>query len=165
MSPVANQLLRRFSFLLLVSIVLVFGLSELVYRLQREETARGPRNIELVIPDGTGDRIARGEVVQTLPDEMVFVAGDTLVITNDDTVDHSLGPLWVPAKSVASLKLEDSDEYAYTCSFESSKYLDFTVREAVTWSSRLRALWYGVPPTLMFLLVYSFAVRPLNMRD
>lgn len=165
MNSVANQLLRRFLFLLLVSILLVFSLSELVYRLQRDSTSREPRRIELVIPEGTGAKIALGQEVQTFPDEMVFVVGDTLVIVNEDVIDHSLGSLWVPAKATASLRLEDSDEYAYTCSFKSSRNMGLTVREPVTWSSRLEALWYGTPPTLMFLLVYSFAVRPLHIRD
>ncbi|OGO61266.1 MAG: hypothetical protein A2029_09405 [Chloroflexi bacterium RBG_19FT_COMBO_47_9] len=165
MKPVVKQLLRRVALLLLVSIVFVLGLSELVYRLQKEDTSRGPKRIELVIPEGTGIQIANGEDVQTLPDEMVFVIGDTLVIENQDTVDHQLGPLWIPAKSTASLQLDESNEYAYACSFKSSKYIGLTVRQPVTWKSRLDALWYGVPPTLMFLLVYSFAVRPLNVRS
>ena len=165
MKPVVRQLIRRVFLLLLVSVVFVLALSEAVYRLQREDTSRGPKRVELVIPAGTGKKIANGEDVQALPDEMVFVIGDTLVIDNQDTVDHQLGPLWIPAKSTASLQLDESDEYAYSCSFKSSKYIGLTVRKPVNLESRLDALWYGVPPTLMFLLVYSFAVRPLNIRS
>src|SRR4030065_2819308 len=118
MSLVVRQLLRRIILLLLVSVVFVFGLSELVYRLQREETSRGPRRVELLIPDGTGERIANGEDMQTVPDEMVFMVGDTLVVDNQDAIDHRLGPIWIPAKSIASLQLIESDEYTYSCSFK-----------------------------------------------
>lgn len=165
MSLVVRQLLHRIILLLLVSVVFVFGLSEVVYRVQREETSRGPRRVELLIPAGTGERIANDEDIQTIPDEMVFMVGDTLVVDNQDTIDHRLGPIWIPAKSIAILHLDESDEYTYSCSFKSSKYIGLTVRQPVTWKSRLDALWYGVPPTLMFLLVYSFAVRPLNVRS
>src|SRR4030067_3714689 len=132
MKPVVKQLLRRVALLLLVSIVFVLGLSELVYRLQKEDTSRGPKRIELVIPEGTGIQIANGEDVQTLPDEMVFVIGDTLVIENQDTVDHQLGPLWIPANSTASLQLDESNEYAYACYFKSSNYIGWTVGQPVT---------------------------------
>lgn len=165
MSFFFRQLLRRFFFFLAVSTLLVFSMSELVYRLQRENISREPRRVELLIPEGTSESIAQGEDLLALSEEMVFLIGDTLVVDNQDITDHNLGPLWVPAKSIATLKLDKSDEYTYSCSFSSSKYLGLTVRKPVTWKSRLDALWYGVPPTLMFLLVYSFAVRPINGRE
>jgi hypothetical protein len=165
MNQVKKQLIRRFIVLLLVSIAFVLGLSEIAYRLQREDTSRGPERIELVIPEGTGAKIADGEDVQTLPEEMVFVVGDTLVVDNQDTVDHQLGALWIPAKSTASLQLNEPSEYSYSCSFNTSKYMGLIIRKPVNFESRLSALWYGVPSTLMFLLVYSFAVRPIKSKS
>lgn len=162
MSLIVKQLLRRFLLLLFVSVIFVLALSEIAYRLQREDTSRGPKIIELTIPVGTSNKITSGEDVQTLPDEMVFVEGDTLVIDNQDTEDHQLGPLWIPAKSTASLQLSESNEYSYSCSFNSSNYLGLIIRKPVNLASRLSALWYGVPSTLMLLLVYSFAVRPIK---
>lgn len=165
MKPVVKHLVRRSLLLLLVSIVFVLGLSEVVYRLQRDENSRGPKKIEIMIPDGTGNKIANGEDVQTIPDEMIFVIGDTLVIDNQDSIDHRLGALWIPAKSTASLVLNDSNDYTFNCSFKSSKFVGLTVRQPVNLVSRLNALWYGVPSTWMFLLVYSFALRPLNQKS
>jgi hypothetical protein len=136
-----------------------------VYRFQREDTSRDPKTITLLIPVGTNDKINAGKDADIFPDEMVFVIGDTLIINNQDFVDHRLGPLWIPAKSTASLQLNDPEEYSYTCSFKSSKYMGFTVRQPVTIESRIMALGYGVPPTLMFLLVYSFAVSPLKTQE
>lgn len=146
----------------MISIIFVLGMSELVFRLQRDPTSRKPGIIELVIPEGTGDSIANGDEIDAFSDELVFIVGDTLLVVNQDIIAHSLGPVWVPAKSQASVKLDTSEEYSYSCSFTPSQYLGLTVREPVTWQSRLKVLWYGVPSTLMFLLVYSFAVRPIN---
>ena len=36
---------------------------------------------------------------------MSFVVGDTLVVKNEDSVEHQLGPLWIPAGSSASMPL------------------------------------------------------------
>ncbi len=58
-----------------------------------KETARPPQEIVLTIPSGTADQVARGEQPPSIPENMVFVVGDTLVVKNDDTVDHKLGPV------------------------------------------------------------------------
>jgi hypothetical protein len=153
-------LLRRSIILLIISILLVLGFSELSYRIFREDISREPTSIELKIPEGTAQKIAAGEVILDIPEELIFVVGDTLVVKNDDVIDHQLGPLWIPSGSMASLKMEQKNNYAYTCSFQSSQYLGLTVKEAVTWKSRLGALGYAAPPTFMFLLVYSFVMFP-----
>jgi hypothetical protein len=162
MHPLVVPFLKRFLFLAAVSAVLVLGVSELAYRLQREDTSRAPKTVELIIPAGTAEQVAAGETAPSIPEEMIFVLGDTLLVRNEDSVDHQLGPLWIPVGKTASLLLDQASDYAYSCSFQPSQYMGLTVREAVTWKSRLAALWYGGPPTLMFLLVYSFVVRPLD---
>lgn len=164
LQPYLVPFFMRFLFLLVISSVVMLGISELGYRLLRDDTSREPETIELVIPVGTSALIERGEPNPAIPAEMIFVVGDVLLVRNEDEVDHELGPLWIPAGKSASLKLDQANDYAYSCSFQPSYYFDLTVRAATTWRDRLGALWYGVPPTVMFLLVYSFIVRPLQPR-
>lgn len=162
MKPLLIPFFKRLFILMVISILLVIGMSEVVYRLQRNEDSREPKIVELVIPAGTSDLIATGQIVSLIPNEMVFITGDKLVVKNEDTTDHEMGPLWIPAGTSAQMVLDQADDYSYLCSFESSRYVGLTVKQPVTWKSRLEALWYGVPATLMFLLVYSFAVYPLK---
>ncbi len=162
MSPYLLPFLRRFIILLVFSLAVVWAFSEIAYRLTRPDTSRSPQIIELIIPAGTAELVKNGKASPTIPREMIFVLGDTLLVKNQDSVSHQLGPLWIPAGKSASLPLSQANDYAYSCSFQPSKILDITVRPAVTWVSRLGALWYGTPPTLMILLVYSFVLAPLR---
>lgn len=162
MHPLVVPFFRRFFLLAVVSAAMVWGMSELAYALTRDENSRGPMKVEIVIPLGTAERVASGEPVPSIPEEMVFVTGDVLVVKNEDVVNHQLGPLFIPSGSSASLPLGSAQAITYSCSFQTSKYLGLTIQEAVTWKSRLGALWYGTPPTLMFLFVYSFVVAPMK---
>ena len=157
--------LKRFFILLAVSIVLVMGVSELAYRLMKEPVSRPPGTIELVIPAGTAARVAAGEAAPGIPQDLVFIAGDTLVVKNEDTAAHQLDILYIPPGSSASMKLGHAENYALKCSFQVSRYYNLTVRQATTWVTRLQALWYGVPVTVMFLLVYSFVFWPLRVGE
>lgn len=158
-----NALVKRFFLALLLSSAVILGISEGFYWLNKSESSRGPQVVELVIPAGTAEEVAAGRWVPTIPKSMVFVLGDTLLVRNEDIVDHELGPLWIPARSSASYRLDTTRDVAYSCSFQPTNYMGLTVREATTWRSRLSALFYGVPPLLMFMMVYSFLVFPLKI--
>jgi hypothetical protein len=146
----------------LISLALVWVGSEVAFYFLRENTDRVPQEIELVIPSGTAEMVAAGESVPSIPDEMTFVLGDTLIVNNEDSVDHQLGPLWIPPRSKASLVLDAADRYAYSCSFQTSRYLGLNVKQATTWQTRLVALGYTVPATTAFLFIYSLALWPIN---
>ena len=72
----------RLGFILVISFVFAFAFNEVTYRLQKEPTDRAPQVIQLVIPQGTAQRIAAGEPVPDIPAEMVFVVGDVLEVIN-----------------------------------------------------------------------------------
>jgi hypothetical protein len=155
---------RRFLLLLVVSTALVLLISEVAYRLTKDPTSRPPGSVELVIPYGTAGKVAAGEAEPSIPADMIFVAGDTLVVKNEDAVAHQLDVLYIPPDSSASMSLGQANEFAFSCSFQPSRYFNITVRQATTWTTRLAALWYGVPVTVMFLLTYSFIFFPLKPR-
>lgn len=150
----------RSALLLGTTIVVILLISESIYLLQRDETERPPKTFEITIPNGTAASIQNGAPGPYIP-QTVFVVGDTLIVHNQDITDHQLGPLWIPANASASLRMEKADDYAYSCSFQGSRYLGLTVRNASGGiRDRLSALWYGVPPLFMFFLVYSYLLRP-----
>jgi hypothetical protein len=153
---------RRLIITLLVALAVVWIGSEVAFYFMKESTDRAPVHIELVIPAGTADKIAAGEAVPSIPDEMVFVLGDTLVVRNEDSVDHELGPLWIPPHSNASLLLDTADRYAYSCSFQPSQYLGLNVKLPTTWETRLTALAYSVPATTVFFFIYSLVLWPIK---
>ncbi len=77
MSPTVQAALRRLWWSLLISSVFAFVVSEVSYQLVKDRSERPPQTVEILIPAGTAERIARGEEGPALP-EMRFVEGDTL---------------------------------------------------------------------------------------
>ena len=111
--------------------ILIAGIvSELSFHFIGDKTSRAPQEVEFIIPAGTSEKVALGESI--LPKEQNFVVGDTLVVVNEDTVSHTLGPLFIPAGSSARLKLDQPENLSYTCSFQPTKVFGLTVSEALT---------------------------------
>jgi len=154
--------LLRLAITFFAALILVWIGSEVAFYFLRADTDRNPQQIELVIPTGTAALVEAGEPVPAIPDEMTFVLGDTLVVQNEDLVDHQLGPLWIPPKTQASLVLDAAQRYAYSCSFKTSRYLGLNVKQATTWQTRVVGLGFAVPPTTMFFFIYSLVLWPLN---
>ena len=86
---------------------------------------------------------------------MTFVVGDTLVVVNQDSVDHQLGPLWIPPGTSASLNLDTEQNYAFQCSFQPTKVFGLDVHEPVTPLTRLTGILFGGLPLGALLSVYS----------
>ncbi len=153
---------NRFALVLVIALILVFAINEGAFWLIKDEGDRAPQIVELIIPAGTSERIAQGEETPSIPDEMIFVVGDTLVVNNQDNVAHELGPVWVPPNSLASLTLGEVNNFVYQCSFQPTKYMGLDVRSGTTIGSRVTALLLAGPPTAMFLFIYSLLLFPLD---
>jgi len=153
---------RRFLLVLALSFGFVWLLGEVAHQINRESYDRPPEEISLVIPSGTAARVALGEEVLSLPEEMVFLVGDVLTVQNEDTVSHELGPLFIPAGTSASLLMDDANRLDYSCSFRPSKYLGMNIRQGTTTNIRLIALSYVAPATATILFVYSLVLFPLG---
>ncbi len=165
-TQISMKVLARYGwrlFLVLVaSIAAVWLVSELGLRMQGETAVRAPQEVELLIPEGTAAQVAAGQSPPTIPFELSFVEGDTLVVVNQDTQSHTLGPLYVPAKGSASMRLDTADHFALACSFNASKFLGLNVRQATTLRTRLLGISFAAPPTAMLLFVYSLIVFPVK---
>jgi hypothetical protein len=146
-----------------VAISLAFGLvvSEVGFRLVPDNNRRQtPERIELVIPNGTADRIAAGESVPSLPDNMQFLQGDVLVVVNQDTASHQLGPIWVPPGSSGTLFMETPQSYSYACTFQPSQNLGLDVRARLTPWIRLQGILSISLPTSVLLALYMLFLMP-----
>lgn len=165
MKPEYRPYLMRFLLVLAISLALVLAINEGLYMLNKEEHDRAPQTMQLTIPQGTAELVANGDSVPTIPEEMVFVEGDVLEVINQDTVDHQLGPIWVPPGATGSLVLEDANKYAYSCSFAPSRYLGIDVRQATTLGTRLTALGLATPPMVVILFIYSLLAFPVTAKQ
>ena len=145
---------KRITISLLIGIALGAALSETTF-IFLQRTTRPPKVIELVIPAGTADRVARGEVSPAIPASMAFVVGDTLVVKNEDSTNHQLGPLWIPAGSSASLSLNSVQSYAYECSFQPGKIFGLDVNEPLTLGTRIWGILFAGIPMGALLALYS----------
>jgi len=156
------QIIQRVLLALAVGIVIAVGLNEGSFIFLKSEAGRAPRAIELVIPAGTAEGMAQGHASPEIPENMVFVIGDTLMVRNNDSVDHTLGPLFVPAGTTASLKLDRAENFVFECSFQPSSYFGLDVREPVTWETRIYGILFAGVPLGLLLALYSFIIWPLK---
>lgn len=154
---------RRFLLVLTISVVAVFLISEIGIRLQHENSTRAPQTVELTIPAGTAAKVEAGLEPPDIPSEMVFVLGDVLLVHNQDSVAHTLGPLLMPPGASASMPLDQAANLALSCSFTTSQYLGLDVKPPTTLSTRLVALAFAVPPTAAMFYLYSFLAFPLKV--
>jgi hypothetical protein len=155
--PPVKTIVTRIIVSLLIGLVLGVALNEITFLFLRE-TARAPKVIELVIPEGTAEKVARGESPPTIPDSMTFVVGDTLLVKNNDSANHELGPLWIPAGSSASLALDDAQSYAYSCSFQPGQYFGLDVHEALTIGTRIYGILFSGIPLGVLIALYTLVM-------
>jgi hypothetical protein len=126
---------------------------------------RAPQQITLTIPAGTAERVAAGEDSPSIPSSLEFVVGDTLVVVNEDTVSHQLGPIWVPAGSTGQLTVGQANTYSYACSFRPGGRLDLRVRPRGSDTARtVAALSTGLPIGVL-IAAYSLVMWPLPKRS
>ena len=153
--PPRNILFRRLAISLLIGLALGVAISEIPFIFLRE-TARPPQDVVLTIPNGTAEQVARGEQPPSIPENMIFVVGDVLIVQNEDSVDHKLGQLWIPAHSSAQLSLGQEENLAFECSFQPGKYFGLDVHEPLTTSTRISGILFAGVPMAVLIALYSF---------
>jgi len=157
----------------IVRLVIVFVIASLVaiainegaYLFQVDRNDRESGTVRLVIPPGTAERIAQGEPAPGIPEKMSFVVGDVLEVKNEDSVDHQLGPVWVPPGTTGRLVLKEANRFSYSCSFSPDKYLGLDVLQRTSFATRLTGLAISAPTLAAFLFIYSLAVFPMKPRE
>ncbi len=159
-------LVKRILFAMLLGLLFGVVISEASYFFLKTGETRPPQVVEIDIPDGTAARVALGESDPTLPSDMIFVVGDTLLVKNEDSVVHQLGPLFIPSGSSASMKLDTATDYAFACSFQPSKYIGLSVQSPLTIGTRLLGIIEaGIPMGILIALYSIFAVPAKKKAD
>jgi hypothetical protein len=154
----AGQVARRLALCVGIGVLVAWGMNEVTFRLLRTDSARSPEKIELLIPDGTADRVRRGETVPAIPQGMVFVIGDTLTVNNQDSADHQLGPFFIPAKSATRLEFKTAEKYSYSCTFSPDDFFGLDVRLPVTPGTRFAGAVFAGLPLGVLIGLYSLAL-------
>lgn len=157
------QMVRRVIYSLILGMLLGIATTEISFLFLRE-TARPPKQITLLIPKGTAAEVARGEQPPTIPQNMLFVVGDILIVKNEDIVDHKLGPLFIPANSSAQLALNQEENLSYECSFQPGNYFGLDVHEPLTLGTRISGIVdVGLP--LGILIALYTVVMPVKKKE
>ena len=150
----SNPFIKRIVISMGVGLLIGLALSEITF-IFLGRTARAPQTVTMTIPPNTAELVARGEQPPTLPQGMTFVVGDVLVIDNQDSVDHQLGPLWIPAGTSGQLMLGQPESLAYECSFQTTNYLGMDVYEPLTLSTRFFGVFFAGIPMGILIALYS----------
>ena len=157
----SSEIFKRIAWSLLIGLVFGAVTSELAYYFLKTGETRPPTTIELDIPAGTAARIASGDTSSSIPTDMLFVVGDVLLVKNEDSVPHELGPLFIPPNSSATMNLGQAQNYTFACSFQPSKYIGLNVQLPLDLSTRLFGiLEAGVPMGVLIALYAIVSAYP-----
>lgn len=158
--------LKRILISILIGVAGAWIVSEVSYQLNKDPDARDEANrVELVIPAGTAERIANGEPAAGIPSRMTFVEGDLLIVRNEDSVSHQLGPVWVPPQSSGVLEIAAAADYSYACTFSESKVFGLEVHPQLTVDARVQGILAMALPTSVMIALYSFLVVPIKVKQ
>ena len=157
--------LVRLVIVFVVATLIAIAINEGAYLFQRDRNDRHAGVIQLVIPAGTAMRVAQGEPAPGIPEKMSFVVGDVLEVKNEDSVDHQLGPVWVPPGTTGRLVLKEANRFSYSCSFSPDKYLGLDVMQRTSFTTRLTGLMISAPTLAAFMFIYSLAIYPVKPRE
>ena len=146
---------------LVAGIMLAAIMTEVTYRFQTRAQDRDGKVVTLVIPLGTAQRVEDGDASPAIPEDMVIVAGDKLRIVNEDNVNHTFGPLFIPSGTTAEMAFTKPDNLAFACTFTPDKYLGLEIKEPLTLYTRVMGiLSAGIPLGTLLALYIVFAIRP-----
>jgi hypothetical protein len=153
-----NSLTARIAIPVLIGFVLGFLMSEGPALWVEDPTSRPEQQVELIIPPGTADQVAGGEPAPAIPDGLKLATGDTLLVRNDDSVSHQLGPMWIPAGTTARLVFPRAVSGRYSCSFTPVGSFGIQVEQRLTDFERFVYILVAGLPFAALLTVISVFV-------
>jgi plastocyanin len=84
---------------------------------------------QYLIPAGTADRIADGELVEILPAELAVNVGEVIRIVNEDDEGHFVGIFFVGAGETVTQRFASPGEFVGQCTVHPSGQLSLKVYE------------------------------------
>jgi hypothetical protein len=90
------------------------------------------RTVSYVIPPGTNARLANGEEVLDIPEEIVLTVGikDTLIIENQDNVVHTFGLFTILPQTTLTKRFTTPRVYQNVCTFHENREMKVVVNAA-----------------------------------
>ena len=159
---------KKLIFRLLLSFVIafIFGfiISEISFNALTKNTEREAEIYEINIPPNTAERIENGFPIPSIPESMIFFEGDKIIVQNDDSVSHQLGPIWVPAGSSGTLTLEKPQSYSLSCTFQPTKVMGLEVRPRLTNNIRFQGVLAIGLPSGVLIWLFSIVIFPLESK-
>ncbi len=144
---------------LAAGLVLAGGVAFASHLLLANGVARAPRDIPIVIPPGTAERVRSGAAPATIPRDLAFISGDTLVLRNDDAVDHRVGSLFVQPGATVRIPLSATSQILL-CSFHPQGSISLAVRgESNATKMLIPTLVLGIPLGVGLGIATSVASR------
>jgi len=114
---------------LAAAFLLIAGLGMAAYRVAilREEA----RQLTIVIPPGTAERIAAGDVENAPPHQIELVLGvqDVLVIQNNDSVWHEVGPYRIAPGRTLTQRFTHPGVIQQACTMTPGRQVEIIIRE------------------------------------
>jgi len=160
-----DSLISRFLITLALGILTAILINEISFLFLKTESGRAPHEVTFVIPAGTASRIEDGEQIEIIPGGSKFVIGDKLTIVNQDSADHIFGDLFIPMDSSVSTVFTQSNNYSYSCSFQSEKMLGFEVSEPVSFWLRVGGVLLAGIPLGMLYWIYGILIFPIKNHE
>src|SRR5688572_29828733 len=114
---------RRAAMVAALALVLVGGWLALA------PLSTGARELVFVIPPGARAANTSGRPVDVLPAEIHLTVGvrDVLVLTNDDSVVHSVGPIILGSRQTYRIPFRQPGRFQYACSLHAAGRLTIVV--------------------------------------
>ncbi len=165
MMKLAGPAALRLLLAMLIAVGFGWLVSEFSYQSINSLDRDQPERFELIIPPGTSEQVAAGKSVPSLPSNISFIVGDELVVVNEDSVAHQLGPIWVPPGSSGSLTLENTNTYGLECSFQPTQYMGIDVQPRPTAWIRFQGIMAVALPSGVLLWLYSLLAIPLKEKS
>ncbi|WP_420438155.1 hypothetical protein [Candidatus Poriferisodalis sp.] len=81
------------------------------------------------IPPGTAERLAAGEDVEIVPDELDFKLRDLLIIVNRDSVKHTIGPFEVGPGETSEHTFGEAAAFNSYCSLHPAGSIRISIGE------------------------------------
>lgn len=131
---------------LFAGLALAGGVSVASWFALSDGPTRAPKPVEIAIPAGTYDRIRSGAALSPMPSTLEFVQGDTLIVRNEDRVQHQIGSFSIPPGGVTSIPLTQASSQSFLCSFHPAGVIGLNVKaRSNPWGILWPTFLLGVP--------------------
>ena len=107
---------RRLLWLGLIVIAAAAGVATLVIVGTTDSNPSAGVDHRFVVPVGTGATLDAGGVVAILPRDLEVRVGDRIVVVNEDSRSHGVGPWTVPAGDTFTFRFKAVGRYDSHCS-------------------------------------------------